>query len=123
MTPLKSATGAFIMSVAYGHDILPNSSDPYVDLARAAMESFGAAANPGSFYVDIFPSSMSCQYFVLFAFVVNVSIFAVIYIPKWMMPSWAFKKKASIWRPYVIDFKEKPYAMVRERMVGRSLRR
>jgi hypothetical protein len=40
------------------------------------------------------------------------------HIPEWIMPSWAFKRKASSWRPHVIEFKEKPYAMVRERMVS-----
>ena len=58
LTITKSATGAFIMSVAYGHDIIPNTSDEYVDLARSAMDSLSAIANPGSFYVDMFPTRM-----------------------------------------------------------------
>jgi hypothetical protein len=107
------------MSVTYGHDIAPNASDKYVDLARRAMESLSAIVSPGAFYVDIFPSCMC--YFTLSISKINTEICTiptVMYIPEWMMPSWAFKKKASLWRPDIINFKEKPYAMVRERIVS-----
>jgi hypothetical protein len=46
------------MSVTYGHDILPNTPDVYVDLAGLAVQALAAVANPGSFYVDMFPSRM-----------------------------------------------------------------
>lgn len=93
---VRTSTAAFIISIIYGHDIAPFSSDKYVSLAEAAMESFSAAGNPGAFYVDLFPSLM--------------------YIPEWLMPSWAFKKKASLWQPIVTYFKEKPYEIIRESM-------
>jgi hypothetical protein len=103
------------MSITYGRDVAPFSSDEYISLAEAAMESFAAAGNPGAFYVDLFPSCKSDLW--LTCRILRLYLAPVMYIPEWLMPSWAFKKKASVWKPTVTYFKEKPYEEIRQSMV------
>jgi hypothetical protein len=55
ITGFSSSAAAFIMSILYGHDIAPFSSDEYISLAEAAQKVLIAAADPGEFYVDLFP--------------------------------------------------------------------
>ena len=53
-----SAFAATIMKVNYDYDV-QGENDPYIDIAEKGLEGFNIAANPGRFYVDIFPIRQS----------------------------------------------------------------
>lgn len=53
-THIRSAMGAFSMSLAYGIDVLPER-DPLVELAAETLAAAVQASNPGSFLVDFIP--------------------------------------------------------------------
>ncbi|KAF8506214.1 cytochrome P450 [Gautieria morchelliformis] len=76
---IRHLSGATIMEITYGIDVLP-SGDPYIQLAEQATEASESALIPGSFLVDILP--------------------ILKYVPEWM-PGAGFKTKARIWRQVV----------------------
>ncbi|KAJ7931089.1 cytochrome P450 [Mycena leptocephala] len=53
MTHFRQMTGEFVMSVAYGIDVR-SSDDPYIYLARDALQSFNVASLPGKYLVNTF---------------------------------------------------------------------
>ncbi|KAJ7167243.1 cytochrome P450 [Mycena crocata] len=67
-----SMAGEFIMSAAYGIDVLP-SNDPYIKLAHDAIHTFSVANVPGKYLVNTFP--------------------VLKYVPKWF-PGAGFKRQA-----------------------------
>ena len=47
--------GAIILKITYGYTAESHKDDPLIDMAGDAMETFGRAAVPGAFLVDVFP--------------------------------------------------------------------
>ncbi|KAF7338938.1 Cytochrome P450 [Mycena venus] len=90
--------GALIMDVAYGIDVLP-IDDPYIRLAKAALQGLALATLPGAFLVDTIPWLK--------------------YVPSWV-PGAEFKRKATYWGKFALDLVEIPFAEAKRRMVCRA---
>uniref|UniRef100_A0A0W0GBY8 Putative OrdA protein n=1 Tax=Moniliophthora roreri TaxID=221103 RepID=A0A0W0GBY8_MONRR len=52
---LRKTSGAIIMKLAYGIDVL-EKDDPFVELIEHANDNFNIATAPGAFLVDVFPT-------------------------------------------------------------------
>ncbi|KAJ6549908.1 cytochrome P450 [Mycena capillaripes] len=92
---LRHMAGALIMDVAYGIDVLP-IDDPYIRLAKAALQGLALATLPGAFLVDTIPWLK--------------------YVPSWV-PGAEFKRKAAYWRKLALDLVEIPFAEAKRRMI------
>ena len=84
------------IQLAYGIEVLPHD-DPHVILAEKALVGFANAASPGAFLVDILP------------FLKHVPSF---------MPGAGFKKQAEIWRQWMLDFMNFPFAVALKEIVS-----
>ena len=88
-----------IMKISYGIDV-QDSDDPYISLAKDALDGLNEAAVPGTFWVDLFP--------------------ILKYVPSWF-PGAGFQKKATRWRENNAIMIEKPFRYVEEQLVGNHL--
>ena len=84
------------IGLAYGIETLPHD-DPHVLLAERALDGFANAASPGAFLVDILP------------FLKHVPSF---------VPGAGFKKQAAIWREWMLDFVNFPFAAALKEIVS-----
>ena len=57
LMPVSSrSTGALLLRVAYGYDVLPDQQhDPLVTIVEEAMRGFSLVSKPGEFLVDTIP--------------------------------------------------------------------
>ena len=90
-------TTAIIVDVAYGKKI-SSLDDPYVVTAEKALEGSVIAGVPGAFWVELVPSLSTC-------------------IPSWF-PGAHFKRFAKEYLPFVQAMRDKPFAELKEAMVG-----
>ncbi|KAJ7146890.1 cytochrome P450 [Mycena epipterygia] len=95
-THIKQMAGEFIMSVAYGIDVLPDN-DPYIELAEQMVQSGVQAAIPGRFLVDSIPMLK--------------------HVPDWL-PGAGFKRLAKEWKNLGQVLKEVPFAEVKRQLVS-----
>ncbi|KAJ7511455.1 cytochrome P450 [Mycena galericulata] len=86
----------FIMSVAYGIEVLP-MDDPYIGLAEEAMQTSSEASIPGRFLVDFIP--------------------VLRHVPDWF-PGAGFKLKAKAWKKVAQSLNDVPFTVVEHQMVG-----
>ncbi|KAJ7454131.1 cytochrome P450 [Mycena latifolia] len=86
--------GEVIMAVTYGIHVLP-SNDPYITVARTAVENTAAAALPGRFLVNSFPSLK--------------------HVPSWF-PGAGFKRQTKEWRKTVRAMHDLPFAETKRQM-------
>lgn len=93
---IRQVAGAIIMEITYGIHV-KEKDDPYILTAEQALIAAGEAAVPGRFIVDILPWMK--------------------YIPEWV-PGASFKAQARIWRKYIIDMAELPFAAVQSAMAS-----
>ena len=91
-----SLFGSITMKVTYGIDV-QESNDPYIHLAEESLTGLNQAGVPGAFWVDLFP--------------------ILKYVPSWF-PGAGFQKKAAYWGKVNIAMIEKPFAYVKEQVVG-----
>ncbi|KAF5391170.1 hypothetical protein D9757_002998 [Collybiopsis confluens] len=91
---LRFNSASTIMNVIYGIEI-QSEDDRYITVAETALDGMARAANPGAFFVDIFP--------------------ILKYVPNWM-PFAGFKRKAEFWRKSVLEMRDAPFDMVTRRM-------
>lgn len=89
------AAAAIIVKIVYGH-IVAEKGDSYVALADAALEGIVQAGIFGSFLVDYIP--------------------ILKYVPAWM-PGASFKRKARKWRLQSQALLERPFEIVKQKMV------
>ncbi|KAJ7146876.1 cytochrome P450 [Mycena epipterygia] len=87
-THIKQLAGEFIMSVAYGIDVLPDN-DPYIELAEHVVQAGIQAGIPGRFLVDSIPILQ--------------------HVPDWF-PGAGFKRLAKGWRKEVEALRDLPFA-------------
>ena len=83
------------MKITYGIDV-QDADDPYISLAEEALHGLNQAANPGAFWVDLFP--------------------ILKYVPSWF-PGAGFQRKAAYWREVNSTMVEKPFFYVKEQFV------
>ncbi|KAJ7114001.1 cytochrome P450 [Mycena epipterygia] len=88
MDHLRHMAGEVIMSVTYGIKVLPQN-DPYVALAKAAVQTLVIASVPGRFLVDVIP--------------------ALKYVPDWF-PGAGFKRTANEWHKLARAMMDAPFA-------------
>ncbi|KAJ7434468.1 cytochrome P450 [Mycena latifolia] len=86
--------GEVIMAVTYGIHVLP-SNDPYITVARTAIENAAAAALPGRFLVNSLPSLK--------------------YLPSWF-PGAGFKRQTKEWRKTVRAMHDLPFSETKRQM-------
>ena len=84
------------MEICYGITVLEHN-DPYVSIAKEAIEGVSAAGIPGAFLVDLFP--------------------VLKYVPSWF-PGAGFKRKAARWRGSIYEMLERPYHRVKRDLVS-----
>ncbi|KAF9070685.1 cytochrome P450 [Rhodocollybia butyracea] len=87
---LRFNSASIIMNVTYGIEI-EDEEDHYITVAETALDGMAKAANPGAFFVDIFP--------------------VLKYVPSWM-PFAGFKRKAAFWRKSVLQMRNAPFQTV-----------
>ena len=95
---LDSSTGALLLRVAYGYDVLDSDGmhDPLLTIAEDAMQGFARASEPGAFLVDTLPWLK--------------------YVPAWV--PWArFQSTARRMRADLDRLYDVPYAFVKDEMV------
>ncbi|KAI0058840.1 cytochrome P450 [Artomyces pyxidatus] len=90
---LRSMTGAIIMMVTYGYQVLPKD-DPYLILAEDVNKSM-ETETPGAHIVDFFPFLR--------------------YAPSWMFK---FKRDAVVGRRLTKEMRNAPFQMVKERLAA-----
>ncbi|EDR09902.1 uncharacterized protein LACBIDRAFT_233802 [Laccaria bicolor S238N-H82] len=90
MEHMRHYFAASIMEICYGIAVLEHN-DPYVSIAKDAVEGVSEAGIPGAFLVDLFP--------------------VLKYVPSWF-PGAGFKKKAARWRAFIYEMLERPYRRV-----------
>ncbi|KAI0328373.1 CyP450 monooxygenase [Cubamyces sp. BRFM 1775] len=89
---------ASILEITYGMKAL-DTDDEYVELAEAAVASFGAIAIPGRYWVDMFP--------------------ILRFVPSWM-PTAGFRRKAQAWKILNHKFRDLPWEWTKTSMNGNS---
>ena len=82
--------------LAYGIQVEPHG-DPHVLLAERALDGFTRAATPGNFLVDVLPFLK--------------------YVPSFV-PGAGFQKQAAIWREWMVEFVNSPFATVQKEIVS-----
>ncbi|KIK63931.1 hypothetical protein GYMLUDRAFT_161793 [Collybiopsis luxurians FD-317 M1] len=87
---LRFNSASTIMNVTYGIEIR-DEEDHYITVAETALDGMAKAANPGAFFVDIFP--------------------ILKHVPSWM-PFAGFKRKAAFWRKSVLEMRNAPFETV-----------
>ncbi|KAF8578222.1 cytochrome P450 [Ramaria rubella] len=87
-------TAGIVMSIAYGHEIAPES-DPFVALAESNTKAFVKAVRPGAYLVDIFPKLK--------------------HVPAWF-PGAGFKIEAQKTRENVKQARDVPFRDVKKHM-------
>ncbi|KAE9389422.1 cytochrome P450 [Gymnopus androsaceus JB14] len=87
---LRFNSASTIMNVTYGIEV-QDEDDHYITVAETALDGMAKAANPGAFFVDIFP--------------------ILKYVPSWM-PFAGFKRKAAFWRKSVSEMRNAPFEKV-----------
>ncbi|KAJ7777025.1 cytochrome P450, partial [Mycena metata] len=90
----RRMAGGLVMDVTYGLKVR-TKDDPYIKIAKEAMDGLSAAGVPGAFLVNNIP--------------------ALKYVPAWM-PGAGFKRKAEEWRKVTRDLVELPFAETKRRM-------
>jgi hypothetical protein len=108
----NSTAGAIILKISYGYDV-KEKDDPFVDIADRAMKYFSISTTPGVYMVDLLPA---CKSFPSLPISLPILILTVKYIPCWM-PGAGFKKAAEIYNEALQEFVNKPYNMVKEKIV------
>lgn len=83
------------MKIVYGH-VVAEKGDSYVTLANTALEGIVQAGVFGTYLVDYIP--------------------ALKYVPAWM-PGASFKRKARKWRLQSQALRERPFEIVKQKMV------
>lgn len=89
-------TGAIIMDVAYGIEVLP-VGDPYILTAEASFANVTQVCVPGAYMVDMLP--------------------ILKYVPSWM-PGAGFKRKAKEWKKVTDAVLEAPFEAMRREIVS-----
>lgn len=111
----ESMAGRVIMRVAYGIDIQAHD-DPYVEIGEKSLQALCAAANAGAFLVDSLPFCALLS--MLNAWPDLIKLRDVVkYIPEWF-PGASFQVKAKNWRPWAQGMLNKPFELVKQRVVG-----
>jgi hypothetical protein len=109
---IRTEAGAIILGIAYGYAIEAHKEDPLIKVADEALLQFSLAAVPGAWPVDVLPAR---TFFLLPPTHVMLTTL-VKYLPDWF-PGAGFKQTAKEWNKTVMDLVEKPYNLVRRRMV------
>jgi len=86
------------MRISYGLTVL-ESDDPFVSNAKEALRGVTDASVPGAFLVDLLP--------------------ILRYVPSWV-PGAGFKRTASYYAKVNVDVVEKPFKLVKRKMVRTS---
>ena len=84
------------MEICYGITVLEHNN-PYVSIAKAAIEGVSVAGSPEAFLVDLFP--------------------VLKYVPSWF-PGAGFKRKAARWRVIIYEMLERLYRRVKRDLVS-----
>jgi hypothetical protein len=84
------------MEICYGIAVLEHN-DPYISIAKEAIEGIAEAGVPGAFLVDLLP--------------------VLKYVPSWF-PGAGFKRKAARWRASIREMLERPYRRVKRELVS-----
>jgi hypothetical protein len=84
------------MKICYGIAVLEHN-DPYIAIAKEAIEGIAEAGVPGAFLVDLLP--------------------VLKYVPSWF-PGAGFKRKAARWRASIRGMLERPYRRVKMELVS-----
>ena len=84
------------MKITYGIDV-KESDDPYILVAKEAINGMHEASIPGAFLVDLFPMLK--------------------FVPSWF-PGAGFQMKAAHWREVNKAMTENPFHYVKEQFVG-----
>ncbi|KAF9446023.1 cytochrome P450 [Macrolepiota fuliginosa MF-IS2] len=92
MGHIRHVIGGILISLAYGMDTQP-TEDPWIELAEEAMCASAAAAVPGKYFVDLFPSLK--------------------HVPEWF-PGAGFKRQAREWRDLWTRFRVAPFLAAEE---------
>ena len=87
-------------------------------LIELAIEAILQSLVAGAFLVDVIPICEPKDAHNRPHFYLNGYISSVRYIPSWF-PGAGFQHKAASWKRSVITAREKPYSVVKDRMVGR----
>lgn len=95
MGHLRHMSAFEILRIAYGIEVT-GREDPYVDTAEHAVGAVVATCSPGSYLVNIMPFLK--------------------HIPEWV-PGAKFKQDAKVWRRYVTELRDKPFSVVKERIL------
>ncbi|GJE96382.1 cytochrome P450 [Phanerochaete sordida] len=93
MGHLRHMSAFEILRIAYGIEVT-GREDPYVDTAEHAVGAVVATCNPGSYLVNIMPFLK--------------------HIPEWF-PGAKFQRDAKVWRKYITELRDKPFAIAKER--------
>lgn len=107
-------TSRHILGLAYGIDV-SGVDDPYVIVGKQSVQAVTSCTLPGSFLVDTFPLRKSPL--APFEFLLEQASI-VKFVPSWF-PGAGFQIKAASWKHSVNTAREKPYNVVKDRMVGR----
>jgi len=92
---IRNEAGSLILQIIYGYTTKPHGSDPLVEIATKALDTFIQAAVPGAFVVDVVPFLK--------------------YLPDWF-PGTKFKQTAREWGGLLSELCDKPYKLVKRRM-------
>ncbi|KAG1729789.1 cytochrome P450 [Suillus lakei] len=91
---IRHTAGALILRISYGYEVKENN-DPFVDLAKIALDNFSLTTTPGAFMVDSIPFLAK--------------------IPEWF-PGAGFKRLAREWREIADEMADAPYKFVKDQM-------
>jgi len=118
LTSLGRAAAAIIVQITYGIQIdekVDEEGDNYVSLADKAMSNLARAGLFGTYMVVGFCSSITL--FILI-FPCKDYVPALKYLPPWL-PGASFKRLASQWRALTLEMLNRPFDMVKQKMVLR----
>ncbi|KAF8523771.1 cytochrome P450, partial [Hysterangium stoloniferum] len=93
---IRHSTGAIIMEIIYGIEILPKN-DPYITTAEFVVGLSAKIGTPGSYLVNTIPLLKR--------------------IPEWF-PGAGFQRKAKIWKKTVLDMPTLPFQWVKNELAA-----
>lgn len=107
--------GYEIINIAYGIEVT-GRNDPYVQTAEHAVGAVVATASPGSYLVNVLPIRKSVSLIAVTGHLLEYHI-AVKYVPEWL-PGTQFRRDAHAWRKSVMELRNKPFEVLKDRMVS-----
>lgn len=108
-------TGGEVLRIGYGIDV-QQENDPFIATAKHAADALRATFNPGSYLVDLIPLRKSTTLVVTRRSLKRCPT-TVKYVPEWM-PGASFQREARAWRKSITDMRDKPYSILKQKMVG-----